>query len=131
MGKDLKTFINEKVQNNKGCAIFYFGFIGLIFILFFYQILEDFKDTSLKPCEQYNLSRYAKTCEDLLITHEATGIITKRFETFDNKYITKINSKKWKQTTPEQRLLIICSAKEVAKKKHLKSMVLDEKGIDY
>lgn len=130
---DPNEYYREKIKNNKGCAIAYYLSIvfGLVmFIWFINMVVSDFKESAPKPCEEYHLSRYANSVEDLLITHEATGVITNRYLGSD-KYIVEVNSKMWQQASLEQRSLIRCCAKEKAKQNGLKSLVIDEKGIDY
>lgn len=103
----------------------------VMFIWFISMVVSSFSETTpSKPCEQYNLSRYANSVDDLLITHEATGVITNRYSS-GNKYVVEVNFNLYKSTTPEQRSLIRCCAKEKAKQNHLKPLVIDEKGVDY
>lgn len=102
-----------------------------MFIWFISMVVSTFSETTpSKPCEQYNLSRYANSVDDLLITHETTGVIENRYSG-SSEYVVEVNSNLWKQTTAEQRMLIRCCAKEKAKQNHLKPLVIDEKGVDY
>lgn len=114
----------------------FFKIIFSVFGIIFLYIAFDFisfcikDDAQNRPCEQYNLSQYAKTCDDLLITHEATGIIDSK-TILKGQYVVKVNQELWENTTAEQRLLILCAAKEVAKNKGLKSLVIDNNGNEY
>jgi len=82
--------------------------------------------TPYRSCNPYPLHQFASTEEDLLITHEATGVIVGYAE-YDGQYVVKINRNLWQQTTAEQRMLIRCSAETVGYKKGLKGIVLDPK----
>lgn len=124
---------NKNEQQPKP-TVFSYICVAITFVMFIWLIsmfVSMFSETTLsKPCEQYNLSRYAGSVEDLLITHEATGVIANRY-TGSSEYIVEVNSNLWKQTTAEQRMLIRCCAEEKAKQNHLKPLVIDEKGVDY
>ena len=75
-------------------------------------------------CSADLLHQFANTEEDLLITHEITGIIVGRAE-YAGKYVVKVDKTLWNQTTAEQRILIRCSTETVAKQKGLIGVVLD------
>lgn len=113
-----------------GCSIVILVIILFFIIWAFTSCTGSSTSSNSIPCQEYNLSRYANSVEDLLITHEATGVITNRYLGSD-KYVVEVNSNRWQQAGPEQRSLIRCCAKEKAKQNGLKPLVIDEKGIDY
>ncbi len=85
---------------------------------------EKISNNDYYKCSQDLLHQFAPNEEDLLITHEATGII-KEYAGYAGQYVVKVNRKLWDSTTWEQRQLIRCSTETVANKKGLKGVVLD------
>lgn len=88
------------------------------------QISNNKSLQSESICSPDLLHQFADTEEDLLITHEITGIIVGRAE-YNGKYVVKVDKSLWEQTTPEQRILIRCSTETIAKQKGLQGIVLD------
>lgn len=79
-----------------------------------------------RSCAPYPLQQFAANEEELLITHEATGVIVGYAE-YNGQYVVKINRNLWQQINAEQRMLIRCSAETVGYKKGLEGIVLDPK----
>lgn len=87
---------------------------------------ENISNNVYRKCSQDLLHQFAPSEEDLLITHEATGIIEDYAE-YAGQYVVKVNRSLWDSTNWEQRQLIRCSTETVAHKKGLKGVVLDYK----
>lgn len=77
-------------------------------------------------CSNYQeeLHKVAKTPEDLIETHRATGVI-QQVDINDKYYVVVINKALWDKTTAEQRQLIRCSTTEIARSKGLEGGIVD------
>lgn len=106
-----------------GCLII----IVIILACFLNSYISEVTDeNTYTKCSQERLKQYASNEEDLLITHEATEVITGYAE-YDNKYVVKVNRNLWDKLNYEQRILIRCSTETIGHKKGLKGVVLDPK----
>lgn len=99
----------------------------LIIVLFVTGCTSDNTQKNVSnssKCDQNLLTQFAANEEDLLSTHEATGVILGYAE-YANQYVVKVDRNLWLSTTPEQRILIRCATETVANKKGETGVVLD------
>ncbi|CDC21729.1 unknown [Clostridium sp. CAG:306] len=101
-------------------------FIIIFILLFNFGISNTSSNNGQFDCSNYQaeLKRIANTPEDLIITHQATGVI-KELEISDKYYTVVINPDLWEKTTAEQRQLIRCATTEVANSKGLEGGIVD------
>ena len=115
------TEATTEVSVKAGCGCLVEICVTLAFIL---NSCVGTTEDDYRKCSPDLLHKFVSTEEDLLITHEATGII-EGYAEYAGQYVVKVNRKLWDSTTWEQRQLIRCSTETVAHKKGLKGVVLD------
>lgn len=123
----LEGIFKKSMKTSCGCLIVIIIVLACIISSCIGDIDSDYNECSYNKCNQELLHQYASSEEDLLITHEATGII-ENYAEYDGQYIVKVNRKLWDSTNWEQRQLIRCATETVACKKGLKGVVLDYKS---